>query len=269
MSEKILLKIENLEAGIKKKTILKNVNLELHKGELLALVGPNGSGKTTLIKTAASFLPRIKGTVLLNGKDISSYKKNEKAQQLALVFQNQGNPWPFSVKEFILQGRYSYHGYFGIQNKYDEMIAENIMRDAELISFKDRLVSELSGGEYQRVLIARAMAQEAPVFLLDEPVSYLDLKYQIAVMDLVRRSVDKGKAAMLSLHDLNLAALYADRIALIAEGTIIALGSAREVLTSELLARAFEFPVPVGTHPLDENIPEIFYPLRKSAQSLD
>ncbi len=263
MNTEAILKIENLEAGIGKRTILKNINLELHPGELLVLVGPNGSGKTTFIKTAASFLPRIKGNIFLKGKDISSFKKDEKAQQLALVFQSQGSSWPFSVKEFILQGRFSHQGWFGILNKHDEAVAEKVILDAGLDSFKDRLVSELSGGEYQRVLIARAMVQEAPLFLLDEPVSYLDLKYQLSVMDLIRRSVNRGIAAMVSLHDLNLAALYADRIALVAEGTIIALGKASEVFTKELLERAFGFPVPVGTHPLDKTIPEIFYPLRK------
>jgi iron complex transport system ATP-binding protein len=263
MSTESILKIENLEAGINKRTILKNINIEIRKGELLALIGPNGSGKTTLIKTAASFLPRMNGNIFLNGKNISSYKKNEKARQLAVIFQTQGNPWPFTVKEFILQGRYSYHGYFGIPNKHDEHIADKVMYDAGLDAFKDRLVSELSGGEYQRVLIARAMAQEAKLFLMDEPVSYLDIKYQLAVMDLIRRSVDNGIAAMVSLHDVNLASLYADRIALIAEGMIIAIGTPQEVLTPELLERAFDFAVPVGTHPHDETIPEIFFPLRK------
>jgi iron complex transport system ATP-binding protein len=180
-----------------------------------------------------------------------------------VIFQTQGISWPFSVKECILQGRFAHQGWFGIPNKLDESIAEKAIHDAELDSFKDRLVSELSGGEYQRVLVARAMAQEAPLFLLDEPVSYLDVKHQLGVMDLIRRSVDNGISAMVSLHDLNLAALYADRIALIAEGTIIALGTPKEVFTKELLERAFGFSIPVGTHPLDANIPEIFFPLRK------
>lgn len=263
MNTQSLLRIENLEAGIRKKTILKNINLELHAGELLALIGPNGSGKTTLIKTAASFLPRIEGKIFLCGKNISSYSKHEKARQLAVIFQGQGAAWPFSVKEFILQGRFPHHGWFGIPNKHDNDIADSVLHDAGLDSFKDRLVSELSGGEYQRVLIARAMAQQAPLFLLDEPVSYLDVKYQLAIMDLIRHSVDKGIAAMVSLHDLNLAALYADRIALIAEGTIIALGTPAEVLTKDFLKRAFDFSIPLGTHRWNESIPEIFYPLRK------
>jgi iron complex transport system ATP-binding protein len=261
MNTKVLLKIENLEAGIKKRTILKNINLEIRPGELLALIGPNGCGKTTLIKTAASFLPRIKGNIFLKGKDISSFTKNEKARQLAVIFQSQGISWPFSVKEFILQGRFSHHGWFGIPQKNDEFIADKAIVDAGLETFKDRLVSELSGGEYQRVLIARAMAQEAPLFLLDEPVSYLDIKYQLGVMNLIRRSVDNGIAAIVSLHDLNLAALYADKVALIAEGTIVALGTPQEVFTKELLERAFHFSVSVGTHRCDKNIPEIFYPL--------
>jgi iron complex transport system ATP-binding protein len=264
MNAKPILKIENLTAGIKKKIILRNINLELHQGELLALVGANGSGKTTLIKTAASFLPRLNGNIFLNEKDILSYKKKEKAQQLAVIFQSQGISWPFTVKEFILQGRYPHQGWFGVLNKNDERITNKIISETGLDLFKDRLVSELSGGEYQRVLIARAMAQEAQLFLLDEPVSYLDLKYQIAVMDLIRQSVDNGIATMVSLHDLNLASLYADRIALIAEGTIIALGTPQEVLTPVLLERAFDFSIPVETHRLDKSIPEIFFPPRKN-----
>jgi iron complex transport system ATP-binding protein len=259
-----ILKIKNVEAGIGKQTILKNINLEIYKGELLALVGSNGSGKTTLIKTAAAFLPCIKGNIFLHGKKISSFQKDEKARQLAVIFQTQVISWPFTVKEFIMQGRFAHNGWFGISNKHDEAIADKVICDSELDSFKNRLVSELSGGEFQRVLIARALVQEATLFLLDEPVSYLDIKYQIAIMNLIRQSVDKGIAAMVSLHDLNLAALYADRIALIAEGTIIALGTPQEVFTKELLERTFHFSVPVGTHPLNKNIPEIFFPLRNS-----
>ncbi len=186
MNAESILKIENLDAGIKKRVILKNINIDVRSGELLALVGPNGSGKTTLIKTAASFLPRLKGNIFLRGKEISSFGKNEKAKNLAVIFQAQGIVWPFTVKEFILQGRFPHHGWFGIVTKHNECIAEQVMHDAGLDLFKDRLVSELSGGEYQRVLIARAIVQQAPLFLLDEPVSYLDVKHQLAVMDLIR-----------------------------------------------------------------------------------
>lgn len=259
-----ILQIKNLDAGIGKQTILKNINIDVHQGELLALVGPNGCGKTTLIKTIASFLPCVNGNIFLNGKEISSLKKDEKARQLAVIFQSQGSVWPFSVRDFILQGRFPHYGWFGFPQKKDERIADKVLFDAGLEPFQDRLVSELSGGEYQRVLIARALAQETSFFLLDEPVSYLDIKYQIAVMDLIRQSVENGIAAMVSLHDLNLAALYADRVALIAEGTVIAIGSVQEVFTKELLERAFHFSIPVGTHPLNKNIPEIFYPLRTS-----
>ncbi|MDR2901198.1 MAG: ABC transporter ATP-binding protein [Treponema sp.] len=269
MNTKPILTVDHLDAGIGKKTILQNINLEIRPGELLAIVGPNGSGKTTLIKTIASFLPRISGNIFLHGKEISSLKKTEKAKQLAVIFQSQGLPWPFSVKDFILQGRFPHHGWFGVPQKSDERIAEKAIRDAGLESLQDRLVSELSGGEYQRVLIARALAQEAQLFLFDEPVSYLDVKYQLAVMDLIRHSVDGGIAAMISLHDVNIAALYADRIALIANGSIVALGTPQEVFTKELLAQTFDFSVPVGTHPLDASIPEIFYPLRKSSARFD
>ncbi len=262
MNRNSVLKIEHLDAGFKKKTILKNISIDVQAGELLALVGPNGSGKTTLIKTAASFLPPLKGKVFLEGREISSFKKDEKARQIAMIFQGQGIAWPFPVRDFILQGRFPHQGWFGIPPKSDEAIVEGVISEAGLDLFRNRLVTELSGGEYQRVLLARAMAQESSLFLLDEPVSYLDLKYQLTVMDLIRHSVDRGIAAMVSLHDLNLAALYADRIALVAEGTIIALGTAQEVLTREFLERAFNFPVPVGSHPWDSNIPEIFYPLK-------
>jgi iron complex transport system ATP-binding protein len=170
-------------------------------------------------------------------------KKREKAEQVSFLFQGMTALWPFTVREMVSQGRYPYQGLFGAEEAADRGVTDRALLAAGLAGFEDRRVTELSGGEFQRVLIARSMTQEAQVILLDEPVNNLDPKYQFMVMDLVRSLAEAGMSILLSLHDLNLARIYAHRVALIAGGSIAALGPPEEVLREDTLGAVYDIPL--------------------------
>jgi iron complex transport system ATP-binding protein len=232
--------LENLTVGFGKKPVLTGISLRIMAGELLVLAGPNGSGKTTLLKTIAGILKPLAGRVLLDGRDTASMGKREKAGRISLLFQGTSPGWPFTVREIIAQGRFPYQGIFGAEHARDQKAVAQAIKAAGLSGFEERPVTELSGGEFQRVLIARAMAQEAGLLLFDEPANTLDPKYQFMVMTLIRSIT--GTGALVSLHDLNLARLYADRIVLLGDGKIFALGKPPEVLREETLAEVFDLP---------------------------
>ena len=238
----IRLQAENLSVGFKNKTVLEHIQFAAHTGELLVLAGPNGGGKTTLLKTLGGFLKPLDGKVLLEGRDIQGMKKREKAEGISFLFQGAGSAWPFTVKEFIAQGRYPYLGLFAREAKTDIGLMEKAIHAAGLENYRDRPITELSGGEFQRTLIARAITQESSLILMDEPVNNLDPKYQLMVMDLIRSLTETGITVILSIHDLNLARLYATRVALIANGAIAALGPPAEALREDILIAVYDIP---------------------------
>jgi iron complex transport system ATP-binding protein len=240
------LTVEDLSVGFKSKQrgspVLAGLNFALNPGELLVLAGPNGGGKTTLLKTLGGYLPPLSGKVRIGNRDLGELGKREKAVALSFLFQGQTALWPFSVEEFINQGRFPHRGIFASEEPADKDASARAIRAAGLSGYETRLVTELSGGEFQRVLIARAMTQEAPIILMDEPINNLDPKYQFIVMDLIRSLADSGLSILMSLHDLTLAAAYADRVALAAAGRLVALGRPEEVLREETLTAVFEIP---------------------------
>jgi iron complex transport system ATP-binding protein len=238
------LELTNLAVGFKTGPVLAGISLTVHAGELLVLAGPNGSGKTTLLKTIGGLIKPLDGRILLDGKDTALLTKREKAGQIGLLFQGTSPAWPFTVEEIIRQGRFPYRGIFGAEQSRDREAVDRAVSAAGLSGFEGRPVTELSGGEFQRVLIARAMAQEAKLLLLDEPANTLDPKYRLMVMTLIRSMTRSGSgtSAVVSLHDLNLARRYADRIILVADGKIAALGPPAEVLEEATVTRVFDLP---------------------------
>jgi iron complex transport system ATP-binding protein len=239
---KPLLELRGLSAGFPRRPVLEGVDLSLAAGEIAVLLGPNGSGKTTLLKTACGLLKPLAGTVRLGGRDPGALGKAERARLGGFLFQSAAPPWPFTVRELLLQGRFSRRGVFGLPDPAGEEVVETVIDEAGLRGFEDRRATELSGGEYQRVLIARLLVQEPRILFLDEPVNNLDPKYQCMVMDLIRGLKDRGVSALLSLHDLRLARRCAGRIILLGGGKIAAQGSPAEVLAPGLLAEIFEVP---------------------------
>jgi iron complex transport system ATP-binding protein len=237
-----LLELRGLCAGFPRRPVLEGIDFSLEAGEIVVLLGPNGSGKTTLLKTACGLLKTLGGKVYLDGKDPAALGKRERARLAGFLFQDIAPPWPFTVRELLLQGRFSRRGIFGPPDQAGEGAVEAAIGEAGLRGFEDRLATELSGGEYQRVLIARLLVQEPRILFLDEPVNNLDPKYQLMVMELIRGLKNRGLSAFLSLHDLKLARRYADRIILLHRGAIAAAGRPEEALNSEVLREVFEIP---------------------------
>jgi iron complex transport system ATP-binding protein len=239
---KAVLELQDLCAGFPRRPVLGGVNISLAAGEIAVLLGPNGSGKTSLLKTACGLLKPLSGKVFLDGRDITGLGKQERARLAGFLFQNTAPPWPFTVRELLLQGRFSRRGFFSSGDAVGKGLVEAVINEAGLRGFEDRPATELSGGEYQRVLIARLLVQEPRVLLLDEPVNNLDPKYQFMVMDLIRRQKAKGSAALLSLHDFNLARRYADQVIILHQGKIVFRGKPEAALETGALERAFEIP---------------------------
>ena len=223
------------------KPALCGIDLSVGEGELLVLAGPNGSGKTTLLKTACGLLPPLEGRVTINGKEIGALKSRERAALTAFLFQIRDKPWPFTVMETIAQGRFARTGWLGAETKEDREEVFAALEKADLISLAERPITELSGGELQRVYIARSLAQGAAFLLLDEPENNLDPKYSYKIMTLIETLVREGRGAIVSLHDLRLAAHFAHRAALLSpQGKISVMGTPTEVFREEILSEVFD-----------------------------
>jgi len=249
-----MLKIQSLSVSYGAREILHNISLDVQSGEVLALIGPNGAGKSTLIR-AASGVISYSGHVRTNGDDFASLRPMQRAKYIATVPQAVSMPPAYTVWETVLFGRTPYLGFLGQPSQKDEQTARQSLQRVSALPFADRRVGELSGGEQQRVLLARALCQSTPILLLDEPTAHLDLQYQVSLLELVSELAHKDNLAVLiALHDLNLAAHYADRIALMVAGNIKAMGKPKEVLQPELIAEAYCLPVQVVKHPF-LNIP--------------
>ena len=227
--------------GARGRFTLRNIDLSVGEGELLVLAGPNGSGKTTLLKTAGGLLPPLEGKVIINGKEITALKPRERATLTAFLFQVRDNPWPFTVRETITQGRFARCGWLGAETKEDREAVFAALEKADLTGLADRPITELSGGELQRVYVARCIAQGAAFFLFDEPENNLDPKYAYMILSLIEALVREGRGAIVSLHHLRLASRFAHRIALLSPaGTISAIGTPTEVLREETLSEVFD-----------------------------
>jgi iron complex transport system ATP-binding protein len=244
-----MLKIHSLSASYGSRRILHDVSLDVQSGEVLALIGPNGAGKSTLIRAVSGVVPYT-GHVRTNGDDFASLSTIQRAQYVATVPQAVSLPPAYSAWETVLFGRTPHLGFLGQPSPRDEEIARQSLARVSALPLADRRVGELSGGEQQRILLARALCQSTPILLLDEPTAHLDLQYQVGLLELVQQLAHKDKLAVLvALHDLNLAAHYADRIALMVAGRIKADGKPKDVLQADLIQEAYCLPVKVVQHP--------------------
>ena len=245
-----MLLIDQLSVAYGPHVILHEVSLEVRSGEVLALIGPNGAGKSTLIRAVSGVIPIQSGRVRTNGDDFAVLSSMQRARYLAVVPQAALLPAAFTVWETVLLGRTPYLGFLGQPSHKDEELARMALERVSAGPLAGRRVGELSGGEQQRVLLARALCQSTPILLLDEPTAHLDLQYQVSLLELVSDLAHRDKLAVLiALHDLNLAARYGDRVALLVGGAIRALGTSRNVMTSELLSEAYSLPIKVVDHP--------------------
>lgn len=253
------LSVDGVSVGYHAKPVLSGITFTVGKGELFTLVGPNGAGKTTLLKALAGLTKPLSGKIVLDSKPLEAYSYYERAAKIGYVAQGSSISWPFTVHDLVSQGRFPSMRWFGNESPEDRLAVEEALEISDLGAFRNRLVTELSGGELQRVLIARALAQKPELLVLDEPVSHLDIRYQIGVMELLQKLVVQGLSVIISLHDLNLASLYATTVSLIAQGGILRYGSVREVLQPEILQEAYNIDLEVGPHPQDSALPMIYY----------
>jgi iron complex transport system ATP-binding protein len=244
------LSLSHLSAGYHGRLVLRGVSLDVRAGEVVALVGPNGAGKSTLVRAVSGITPISGGMIRLDGSDVLRLRAFERARLIAVVPQAVHLPEAFTVAEIVMMGRTPHLPLWGGEGKRDCAAAWDAMRRTSVEALAERRVDELSGGERQRAVIARALAQEPRVLLLDEATAHLDLKHQVAVLELVRSLAHAhGLAVLATLHDLNHAALYADRVALLAGGGLRAVGAPADVLTPAHLSAAYGLPVSVIPHP--------------------
>jgi iron complex transport system ATP-binding protein len=243
-----MIRIQHLYYAYKYKPVLQDVSFDIHAGQVLGVVGPNGAGKSTLIKLLTRVLSPSSGIITLEGKNIQSFSRLELAKHLAVVPQSSELPLDYAVFDLVMMGRTPHLGFLSSETKHDVERVESVMKRTDTLQFRDRLSEQLSGGERQRVMLARALAQEPQFLLLDEPTNHLDLKYQVEVLGLVKQEVTRGLGALVVLHDLNLAARVCNRMVLLHQGKVVAMGQPSDVLKQGLLERIYQTKIDVSTN---------------------
>jgi iron complex transport system ATP-binding protein len=245
------LTVRGLACGYGDRRILTDLSLDVGAGEVLALIGPNGSGKTTLLHTLAGLLVPQAGEMEWAGRSLLALARRERARAAALSPQRaEEAAWPLTVAEAVALGRAPHRGWFRPLTLEDDAVVERAMERLGVAALADRLLPSLSGGELRRVLLARALAQSPRVILLDEPASFLDLHYQAELLGIVRRlAAEEGVAVVLTLHDLTLVSAVADRVALLADGRLRAVGEPSRILSAEHLVPVFGPHLEVLAHP--------------------
>jgi iron complex transport system ATP-binding protein len=246
-----MLQIDALTVAYGDYIALREVHLKVKPGEIMALIGPNGAGKTTLIRTVSGLMEPDRGSITIDGEDIIHLSTAERARILAVVPQARQLGGAFSVRQAVMMGRTAYMGWLGRESKADAEAVNFALQKTSLESLADRKIASLSGGEQQRVLLARALAQSTPMLLLDEPTNHLDLQHQANLLALVRQLArESDLIVMMALHDLNLVALVADQVALMIAGQIQRVGSPNDVLIPDVISAAYETPVEIIYHPV-------------------
>ncbi|MFL2914848.1 MAG: helical backbone metal receptor [Nitrospinia bacterium] len=247
------LEVKNLVFAYDSEPILKDISLSVEKGEFIGLIGPNGSGKSTLLKLMGGVMNLSDDAVWINDQPINTIKKKVLARDITWISQEHPMVFPFTVQEIVLMGRHPYLPPLSFEGKEDYRIARDAMEITQTSQFSNRYFSEISGGEKQRVMLASAIAQEPEIMLLDEPTSALDLKYQIQILNILKRlNEEKNITLILAMHDLNLASRYCRRLILLDDGAIVRNGTPAEVLKKEVLENVYG--VHVNLHNLDGEV---------------
>jgi iron complex transport system ATP-binding protein len=243
--------IKNISHAYRDQPVLSNLDVHVRDGEFFIIIGPNGSGKTTLLKILCSIEKLQKGKINIFGRSIKRHTRTELAKVLSFVPQTPPEDIPFTVLQTVLMGRYPHLGPLGIETRRDIDIARKAIDFCGISPLSGRKMNELSGGERQRVFIARAICQEPRLLVLDEPTAALDLSHQVRIMDLMEQlKKEKGLTVVMVSHDVNLAAMYADRLLLMESGKEAGIGAPREVLTFERLEKVYQCTILVDKSPL-------------------
>ena len=244
------IEIRDVSVRIMHATILSDISLDIPAGDWVALIGPNGAGKTTLLRAIAGLAP-FEGTIHVDGQDVPHMSARERARKVAIVPQRPVLPPPMTVFEYVLLGRTPYIRYFDTEQRHDIDVVGDALNRLDISAFGDRVLASLSGGEQQRVVLARALAQEAPILLLDEGTSALDIGSQQTVLELVEELRSAGDLTVVSaMHDLTLAGQFAHSLALISRGRLVAEGEPADVLTEGTVLEHYGAAVRI-THDAD------------------
>ena len=253
--EETVLTLDRVSFSYSTREILQGISLEIPRGAFWGIIGPNGSGKTTLMRVMSGILRPKMGIVYLNGTPLSRFNARSLALQIAVVGAEQSFDFPFRTREVVSMGRFPHLARFANLSKSDNAIVNEALRLTCTDSLSEQLISEVSSGERQRILIARTIAQQSPCLMLDEPSTHLDIQHQIGIFNLLRMlNREHGKTVIVALHDLTSAAAFCDRIALLHKGRIIKLGSPSEVITETMIRETYGvdvqvFPSPCGGFP--------------------
>ena len=234
---------QQLHAVLGNTEILRGIDFEANKGEFVGIIGPNGSGKSTLLRCLYRVLTPSEGAVFLDGKELSSYRVKESAQKLAVVAQHNYYNFEFSVRDVVMMGRAPHKRALDRDTAEDYQIMRQSLKAVGMQEFEERSFSTLSGGEQQRIILARALAQQTPCLILDEPTNHLDIKYQLWLMDIVK---NLDCTVISAVHDLNIAAMYCDRLYAMKQGKVIAQGTPHELLTPDLIRELYEVDAEVN-----------------------
>ncbi len=252
-----MIRVNNLFCGYGSRFVLEDVSLSISRGEMVGLLGPNGSGKTTLLQALSGTLPLRGGNVLIGDRSVHAMRPRERARLVACVPQRVDAVFDMQVRALVLMGRYPHTGFLGGYSTRDQEVAEAAMRGTGVFAFRNRKAGQLSGGEFQRVLMARALAQETELLFLDEAGSGLDIGHKVEIYDLVRQRNRQGSTVLSVIHDLNLAAAYCDRLIFLKDGRVVEDGPTRTVFTEQILSRVYETDVLVAAHP-GTGVPQCF-----------
>jgi iron complex transport system ATP-binding protein len=241
------LRAENISVHVDGRALLDGVTLTVTPGELVAVLGPNGAGKSTLLRALAGLMQPTSGVALLGHKALQAWLPRQLAAARAYLPQNGTIDWPLKVERVVALGRVPMAGLWGEASTLVDAAVDLALKDVDALNLKGRLATTLSGGELARVLLARAIVAEPAVLIADEPLAGLDPRHQLDALGMLRAMADDGRAVVLALHDLDLAARYATRVALLSEGRLIADGPPAATLTPERIAEAFGVRATVGS----------------------
>lgn len=247
------LSAKNLSVGYSDHFILNDLSVAIPDGSFTAIIGPNGCGKSTLLRTLCRLLSPKIGNVFLDQKPISTYPTAEVAKIIAFLPQRTLPPEGISVGELVARGRFPHQGFFKQWSRTDEMAVLQALTDVKMLDFAEKTISQLSGGQCQRVWVAMALAQETPIMLLDEPTTFLDIAHQIDLMELLCELNKKGRTIVAVLHDLNHASRYANNIIAMKNGKIVASGKPSDTLTVELIKTIFDLNSIIIKDPVSDN----------------
>lgn len=233
-----MIELKGVNSGYGKKQVLYDINCRMESGEITSIIGPNGSGKTTLLETACGLLAPFSGQVLADGEDVHKTDPKKRAKKISVLSQ-QKSAGALTVRALTFHGRFPYLGYPRKYTDEDREIVEKAMKAAGVYDIADETLSELSGGQQQKAYIAMLLAQDTDIVFLDEPVTFLDINYQLELMELIKNMKKQGKTVVMVIHDLNLAMSFSDKIAAVNNGRIAMFGSSKEIYDSGIIEDIF------------------------------